>query len=133
MAYITSAKWSACHHRINQGSDIAASGTFPTTAEFAQWLEWASGLVNTYLHATSDVDDEGVTIQNVVDDLLWIKYLSELEAMMVVSGQVIEHFTVVPRTLDGTIWATILDGMYANKSERPVARCYSLLNGQRIV
>lgn len=133
MAYITSAEWSANHHRINQGADIAASGTFPTIAEFTQWLSWASGLVNTYIHSTSDVSDEGVTIKNIIDDLLWIKYLSELEALMVSSGQAIDHFTVVPRTLEGTIWGSILDSIYANKSERPVARCYSLLNGQRIV
>jgi len=132
MAYITSAAWSQRHFTINKGSDLGA-GTFPSSTDFTEWLAWASGLVNTYLHTTSDVTDEGVTIKNIVDDLLWIKYLSEIEAQMVSNGQAIDHFTLVPKALDGTIWAGLLDAIYANKAERPVARCYSLLTGRRIV
>jgi hypothetical protein len=131
-AYITSADWSLRHHRINNGADLGV-GTFPTSAEFVEWLAWATGLVNTYLHTTTNVAEEGVTIKNVVDDLLWIKYLAETEAQMVSVGQAIDHFTVVPHVLDGTMWASQLDAMYANQAERPVARCYSLLTGRRVV
>jgi len=133
MVYITSALWSLRHRVINQGADLGAS-TFPTSTEFAEWLAWASGLVNTYVHSTSDITDDGVTIRNIVDALLWLKYLHELQSKGLTNyGLDLQNAVRVPFTLDGTVWAQQLDAMYANKEERPTARCYSLLDGRRVI
>jgi hypothetical protein len=126
MAYITAADWSLRHPAVYNAADLGAS-SWPTNTVFAEWLEWASGKVNTHIHATSDVDDSGVTIKNIVDDLLWRRYIYErilLNQDLSGMAELREPELTIPQRQQ-------LTQMYANKTKKPTARGYSLLTGRR--
>jgi len=105
--------------------------SFPTTTQFTEWLSWAAGLVNTYIHSATDVADEGVTIKNIVDSLLWLKYMHELQAKRIDLGQVIEQYIYLPNKLDGTPYATELNHIYASRSTKRVAYNFNINTGYR--
>ena len=71
MVSISEADWELRHPMIV----VAATGTFPITAELTEWIEWADGLINAYLQTGSTLPtDQGDIIKNVADDLLIRKY-----------------------------------------------------------
>jgi hypothetical protein len=128
MAYISAAEFSNRHPLV--GTISATS--FPTTTQFTEWLAWAAGLVNTHLHASTDVTDEGVTIKNVVDQLLWAKYLFELASKRVNTDAVIGQLPSLPVAISGTPFAAQLDSIYANRATRRVAYNFNIDSGRRV-
>lgn len=51
--------------------------TEPDTTDFAEWLIWATAVVNNFLRVTSNIADLDGIIKNIVDDLLMQKYTYE--------------------------------------------------------
>ena len=72
LAYLTVADFNLRHNRIK----ITAT-TEPDTTDFAEWVVWASAIVNNYLHVTADITDSDGIIENIVDDLCVQKYTYE--------------------------------------------------------
>ena len=68
MVSISAADFTARHPKVGT---ISASGTFPTTTEFTEWVVWADGKVLSYVQTGGTLPtDLGGIIKNVVDDLL---------------------------------------------------------------
>ena len=74
MVSISEADWELRHPKIV----VSATGTFPITTELTEWIEWADGLIITYLQTGNTLPtDVGDIIKNVADDLLIRKYTYE--------------------------------------------------------
>jgi hypothetical protein len=127
VAYITSEAWSKRHYAVNKGADLDAS-SWPTATIFTEWVAWASGLVNTFIGASSDVTDEGQTILNIIDNLLWQKYRQERVAL---NESMLGQVEFPPIVLSVNQEATLRNA-YLNKGKKPVARLYSTRSGRRL-
>jgi len=86
MAGITEAEFEKRHPRIN----IEATGTFPTTDQFTEWIAWSDGKICSYLQTGSTLPtDQGNIIKNISDDLLMRKYVYEKHVSKVVPGEIL--------------------------------------------
>jgi hypothetical protein len=71
---------------------ISASGTFPTTAEFTEWVVWADGKMKSYLQCGSTLPtDIGDILKDVADDLLIRKYRFEKEVGFATSRDMLDE------------------------------------------
>ena len=64
-------------HNLRHNRCVITATTEPDTTDYAEWIVWATSIINNFLHVTSDVTDSDGIIKNIADDLCMQKYTYE--------------------------------------------------------